>query len=85
MKRARFTDEQIFGMLKEQESGQRTADVCRSLYVCAECFAAEDSFGIREYCSEGQLGGLPEYSYLAVANSVKGAPADMQMSRMKRT
>lgn len=29
MKRARFTDEQIIGMLKEQESGQRTADVCR--------------------------------------------------------
>ncbi|MBN9047372.1 MAG: transposase, partial [Rhizobiales bacterium] len=28
MKRARFTDEQIIGMLKEQESGQRTADVC---------------------------------------------------------
>ncbi|WP_230980550.1 transposase, partial [Shinella sumterensis] len=29
MRRARFTDEQIIGMLKEQESGQRTADVCR--------------------------------------------------------
>jgi hypothetical protein len=29
MKRARFTDEQIIGMLKEQESVQRTADVCR--------------------------------------------------------
>ena len=29
MKRARFTDEQIIGMLKEQESGQRTTDVCR--------------------------------------------------------
>ncbi|CDZ64563.1 Hypothetical protein NGAL_HAMBI2605_63770 [Neorhizobium galegae bv. orientalis] len=29
MKRARFRDEQIIGMLKEQQSGQRTADVCR--------------------------------------------------------
>lgn len=29
MKRSRFTEEQIIGMLREQESGQRTADVCR--------------------------------------------------------
>ncbi|OMP68962.1 transposase [Agrobacterium tumefaciens] len=29
MKNSRFTDEQIIGILKEQESGLRTADVCR--------------------------------------------------------
>lgn len=29
MKLSRFTEEQIIGILKEQESGQRTADVCR--------------------------------------------------------
>jgi len=29
MKRSRFTEEQIVGILKEQEQGQRTADVCR--------------------------------------------------------
>ena len=29
MKRSRFTEEQIIGILKEQEPGQRTADVCR--------------------------------------------------------
>ena len=29
MKRSRFSEEQIIGILKEQESGQRTADVCR--------------------------------------------------------
>jgi putative transposase len=29
MKRSRFSDEQIIGILKEQESGAVTADVCR--------------------------------------------------------
>jgi putative transposase len=29
MKHSRFTDEQIIGILKEQENGVRTADVCR--------------------------------------------------------
>ncbi|CTQ52375.1 Transposase [Roseibium album] len=31
MKRSRFTEEQIIGMLREQESGMKTADVCRKL------------------------------------------------------
>ena len=29
MKRSSFSEEQIIGMLKEQEAGIRTADVCR--------------------------------------------------------
>ena len=29
MKRSRFSEEQIISMLKEQEAGMRTADVCR--------------------------------------------------------
>jgi len=29
MKRSRFTEEQIIGMIKEQESGVPTAEVCR--------------------------------------------------------
>lgn len=29
MKRSRFSEEQIIGILKEQEAGAKTADVCR--------------------------------------------------------
>jgi len=29
MKRTRFTEEQIIGILREQEAGGKTADVCR--------------------------------------------------------
>ncbi len=29
MKRTKFTESQILGMLKQQESGQKVADICR--------------------------------------------------------
>ncbi|KSV76007.1 hypothetical protein N185_16295 [Sinorhizobium sp. GW3] len=35
-----------------------------SLYVCTECFTTEDEYGICGYCSDGQLGKVPEHSYL---------------------
>lgn len=38
MKRSRFTEEQIIGMLKEQEAGIPTADVCRKHGVSAATF-----------------------------------------------
>ena len=38
MKRARFTDEQIIGMLKEQEAGAKTADVCRKHGISSATF-----------------------------------------------
>ncbi len=37
MKR-RFSDEQIFGMIKEQEGGEKTADVCRRHGISSATF-----------------------------------------------
>ena len=38
MKRSRFTEDQIIGILKEQESGQKTEDVCRRHEISSATF-----------------------------------------------
>jgi putative transposase len=38
MKRCRFTEEQIIEILREQEAGQRTADVCRKYGISSATF-----------------------------------------------
>jgi putative transposase len=38
MKRSRFSDEQIIGILKEQEAGAPTADVCRRHGISSATF-----------------------------------------------
>lgn len=38
MKPSRFTEEQIIGILREQESGAKTADVCRKHGVSSATF-----------------------------------------------
>lgn len=38
MKRSRFTEEQIIGILKEQEAGAATADVCRRHGISSAAF-----------------------------------------------
>jgi putative transposase len=38
MKRSRFSEEQIIGILREQEAGSPTADVCRKHGVSSATF-----------------------------------------------
>lgn len=38
MKRSRFTEEQIIGILKDQESGHATGDVCRRHGISSATF-----------------------------------------------
>ncbi len=40
MKRSRFTDEQIIAILREQEAGATTADVCRRHGISSATFYA---------------------------------------------
>ncbi len=48
MKRLRFTEEQIIAILKEQESGVKTADVCRKHDISEATF----------YKYKAKLGGM---------------------------
>ncbi len=38
MKKSRFTEEQIIKAIKRQESGEKTADICRDLGISQQAF-----------------------------------------------
>jgi putative transposase len=48
MKPSRFSEEQIIGMLKEQEAGAKTADICRKYGISFATF----------YKFKGKYGGM---------------------------
>ncbi len=61
MKRSRFTEEQIIGILQEQEAGQKTADVCRKHGISQTTFYQwKSKYGGMEVSDARRLKALEE-------------------------
>ena len=61
MKKLRFTDEQIIGMIKEQETGTPTEEVCRKYGVSSASFCKYKSkFGGMDVSDARKLKALEE-------------------------
>lgn len=61
MKRSRFSEEQIIGILKEQEAGAKTADVCRKHGISdATFYTWRKKYGGMEVSDAKRLKALEE-------------------------
>ena len=75
MKRSRFTEEQIIGMLREQEAGVKTADVCRKHGVSdASIYKWKAKFGGMEVSEAKRLKTLEDEN-----TRLKRLPADAML------
>ena len=60
MKRQRFTQEQIIGVLREQEAGAKVADLCRRRGISDATFSSwKARFGGMDVSDAKRLKGIP--------------------------
>jgi putative transposase len=67
MKKSRFTEEQIIGILKQHEAGVKTVDLCREHGISAATF----------YAWKSKYGGMD----VAEAQRLKGLEADLSLDK----
>jgi putative transposase len=61
MKRSKFTEEQIIGILREQDAGAKTADICRRRGISSATFYAwKSKFGGMDVSDAKRLKALEE-------------------------
>ena len=61
MKRSKFTEEQVIGILREQEAGAKTADLCRRHGISsATLYAWKAKFGGMDVSDAKRLKALEE-------------------------
>ena len=61
MKRSKFTEEQIIGILREQDAGAKTADICRRHGISSATFYAwKSKFGGMDVSDAKRLKALEE-------------------------
>jgi hypothetical protein len=59
-----------------QCSGYHSVVEHNDIYVCTQCLETDNTYGICGYCSEGQLGGVSEFSALSGCEFCDGAYKD---------